>query len=346
MTALATLIARGGAASPVWYRGLIVILTAFLLLFHLYCGVYGPPTNIVFLPIHLLTTLAILFLIHPLGRQWSDPLVPASAIDLLCVGFCLAVAVYFLDSIDDYQLRIVDLRPLDRIVSILLVGLVLEAVRRTVGWSLIVIVFVLLRPRAHRRSLPRRVLRAADLVRFAAADTLVRRHRPVRHPDLRDGAVHRPVPAVRPPAAVDRRRRLLHPHCLCAVRTSGRRAGQGRRRVVRPVRHRVGERGEQRAHHRRLHHPDDEPPRLPAGLCRRRGVRRGGRRRHHAAGHGGGRLHDGRVHRRALRGGRHRRRHPGAAFTIWRSTGRSISRRASSACRASSARTCPIPGAC
>ncbi len=142
MSALATLIARSGAASPAWYRSLIVILTAFLLLFHLYCGVYGPPTNIVFLPIHLLTTLAILFLIHPLGRQWSDPLVPASAIDLLCVGFCLAVAVYFLDSIDDYQLRIADLRPIDRIVSLVLIGLVLEAVRRTVGWSLIVIVAI------------------------------------------------------------------------------------------------------------------------------------------------------------------------------------------------------------
>ena len=139
MTALATLIAPDGAASPIWYRGLIAVLTIFLLLFHLYCGAYGPPTNIVFLPIHLMTTLAILFLVHPLGRQWSEPLVPASAVDLLCVAACFAIAVYFLDQIEDYQLRLADLRPVDRVASIALVVLVLEAVRRTVGWALIVI---------------------------------------------------------------------------------------------------------------------------------------------------------------------------------------------------------------
>jgi TRAP transporter 4TM/12TM fusion protein len=139
MTALATLIAGGGVAAPVWYRALIAVLTIFILLFHLYCATYGAPTNIVFLPIHLMTALAILFLIYPLGRRWSDPLVPASALDLVCVAACALIAAYFLNSIDDYQLRLADLRPVDRVVAIALMLLVFEAVRRTIGWSLIVV---------------------------------------------------------------------------------------------------------------------------------------------------------------------------------------------------------------
>ena len=43
------------------------------------------------------------------------------------------------NSIDDYQLRLVDLRPVDRVARSRWSLLVLEAVRRTVGWSLIVI---------------------------------------------------------------------------------------------------------------------------------------------------------------------------------------------------------------
>ena len=142
------------------------MLTIFLLLFHLYCGTYGTPTNIVFLPIHLMTTLAILFLIHPLGRQWNDPLVPLSAIDLVCVAACLAIGAYFLDSIEDYQLRLADLRPIDRLV-VDRAGrsgprggaphrrLVADRDRA-----------VLLRARDDRQPFPRRVLRAADLVRI------------------------------------------------------------------------------------------------------------------------------------------------------------------------------------
>jgi TRAP transporter 4TM/12TM fusion protein len=139
MTALASLIAGGNVAAPIWYRALIAILTLFLLLFHLYCATYGTPTNIVFLPIHLMTALAILFLTAPIGRRWNDPLTPASALDLACVAACVAIAAYFLDAIDDYQLRIVGLSPLDRTVAIVLILLVFEAVRRTVGWSLVVV---------------------------------------------------------------------------------------------------------------------------------------------------------------------------------------------------------------
>ena len=191
------------------------------------------------------TTLAILFLIHLLGRQWSDPLRARLGDRSPVRRLRPAVAVYFLDSIDDYQLRIVDLRPLDRIVSILLVGLVLEAVRRTVGWSLIVIVPL----RVHALTADRfpgvffgppisfdlllQTLLFGDTGLFGIPIFVMAQY--IVLFCCSAACCSRPAPAPSSPALPLR----------CS--TSGRRAGQGRRRVVRPVRHRVGERGEQRS---------------------------------------------------------------------------------------------------
>jgi TRAP transporter 4TM/12TM fusion protein len=143
MNAFATLLqagTKGGA--PRWHAALIVLLATYLVVYHLYIGVYGSPTNALYLPVHLLVALALLFLVHPLGRRWNERLVPASAIDLGCVAACFGLLAYYLSIIDTWQNLYVALPPFDFAMGLVLVALVFEAVRRTVGWSMIVLALV------------------------------------------------------------------------------------------------------------------------------------------------------------------------------------------------------------
>ena len=104
-----------------------------------------------------------------------------------------------------------------------------------------------------------------------------------------------------------------------------RRPGQGRRHLVRAVRHGVRLLRRQHRHHRLGHHPDDEKDRLQAGVRRRR---RGGglhRRPDHAAHHGRGRVPHGRVHGRHLWSG-HTLGHPARRAVLRRHLHRRASR--------------------
>ncbi len=139
MTAFGSLLSGAAHALPAVLRWLIVLLASYLVLFHLYIGVYGPPTNVVYLSVHLCLALALLFLFFPLGRRWDEPLNARSTIDLLLVAASLGILGYFLASIETWQQRIVDMRPVDSIAALVLIVIVVEAVRRTVGWALIVL---------------------------------------------------------------------------------------------------------------------------------------------------------------------------------------------------------------
>jgi len=138
-TAYASLAAPARAAAPALWRGAIAALATFLVLYHLYTGLYGTPTNVIHLPVHLMVAFALLFMLNPLGRRWDAPLNAWTAVDLVCIAGSAWVLGYFLLSIDDWQLRFASLRPIDSATAILTIALVFEAVRRTVGWSLIVI---------------------------------------------------------------------------------------------------------------------------------------------------------------------------------------------------------------
>ena len=114
---------------------LIAFLAIYLSLYHLYVGVYGSPTNRVFLPVHLCIALALCFLCTPaaLGRRMSIGL------DGLAVTGCFAVLGWCLAGIDDWDLKSIGLSPTDHAASVLLLALVAEAVRRTTGWVLLII---------------------------------------------------------------------------------------------------------------------------------------------------------------------------------------------------------------
>jgi TRAP transporter 4TM/12TM fusion protein len=112
------------------------LLGAFLVLYHLAIGIYGPPTNAVFLPVHLGVALALLFLIQPL-KPWDRPH-PLAVVDLACIAVSLWSTAYFLGQLEDWQLRFADMRPVDVWTAAAVSLVVLEAVRRTVGWALVV----------------------------------------------------------------------------------------------------------------------------------------------------------------------------------------------------------------
>ncbi|MCC7425744.1 MAG: TRAP transporter fused permease subunit [Alphaproteobacteria bacterium] len=119
----------------------VALLASFLILFHIYIGVYGAPVNVLFLPVHLTVALAILFLAAPM-RPWGTPLAQGGwrvGFDLACLAVCAVSLAYFLVEREDWELRSVDFRTIDFWVSTSLVLVVFEAVRRTVGWALVLL---------------------------------------------------------------------------------------------------------------------------------------------------------------------------------------------------------------
>lgn len=113
----------------------VALLATYLALYHLYIGIYGSPTNRVFLPVHLCLALALCFLARPtagIGRMGSALDAGGAIGSLLVLAWCLV-------SLDDWDLKSVGLSSLDQVACTLLLVLVAEAVRRTTGWALIVI---------------------------------------------------------------------------------------------------------------------------------------------------------------------------------------------------------------
>lgn len=113
----------------------VAILATYLALYHLYIGIYGSPTNRVFLPVHLCLALALCFLAHPVravGRIGPTLDAMGAIGSLLILAWCLL-------NLEDWDLKSVGLSPLDQAACTLLLVLVAEAVRRTTGWALIVL---------------------------------------------------------------------------------------------------------------------------------------------------------------------------------------------------------------
>jgi len=123
--------AGGGA---IVRRAATLLLAAFLLLFHLYAGAFGPPTNLVFLSVHLCTALALLVLLRPLG-----PGVACRLVDAALFAGIVFVLSYLLAVRDTWQTRLVEMDALDHAAAVVLAVVVAEAVRRTVGWALVIV---------------------------------------------------------------------------------------------------------------------------------------------------------------------------------------------------------------
>jgi TRAP transporter 4TM/12TM fusion protein len=97
-------------------------------------------------PVHLILLLFLVFLWFPL-RSSRLPELARRTIDMLVLAAVLAVTGYLWFAIPRFETRIDNVSPVywwDVLFGILLVGLLLEAVRRTVGWMLLGVIVAFL----------------------------------------------------------------------------------------------------------------------------------------------------------------------------------------------------------
>ena len=129
----------------------VAIFSIALALFHLYVAVFGAPESRSFRSTHLTVMFVLAILLNPLFRKsLRDPLVIAGdrgnrrrvlgfAADLVLIGLGLTVQAYTLYDIVAFQGRIADLDSADVILGFVLIVLVLEATRRAVGWTMVIL---------------------------------------------------------------------------------------------------------------------------------------------------------------------------------------------------------------
>ena len=243
--------------------------------FHLYTAWFGAPDALSFRAIHVGFALVLAFLIYPGSKRgvasqpdWSRWLL--ALLGIIVTGYILFAKGY----IDNRMIYVDDLRREDWVLGTVMVVVLLEASRRTLGLALPITAIAFL----------------VYAVFFAGADMALLMEQLYLGTEGIFGI----------PVSVSATYVVLFIIFGALVE----RPGQGRLHHQRPVRYRIGQRGGQRDDHRHLFDPADEKARLPPGL-RRRGRGRGvDRRANHAADHGRGRLRHGRVPRHQLSDGR------------------------------------------
>ncbi len=126
-------------------------LAVALALYHIFVAGFGTPESLSFRATHLSVMLLLAFLVRPMFRRSiSEPVwqksVPGNAkrvlgfaVDLALVALVIAVQVYMFDDIEELQAREGSPDPLDVVYGWILIGLVIEATRRAVGWAMVLI---------------------------------------------------------------------------------------------------------------------------------------------------------------------------------------------------------------
>lgn len=113
-------------------RWVALVLAVFFVLIHLYAGFYGAPSSMLYRMLHLTLALALVIVMFPLrvppGWHW-----PGRLLDLVLFAATLWLIWYYLATFDRWELRTVRMSPTDSFAAWLTLGLIFEAVRRTVG---------------------------------------------------------------------------------------------------------------------------------------------------------------------------------------------------------------------
>ena len=98
-------------------------------------------------PVHLLFALVLAFLWFPLKASERMPAILCRALDWFVLVCVAALAVYLYLSIPRFMTRIDNVSPVfwwDVLFGIVLIALLIEAVRRTVGWILVWVIVAFL----------------------------------------------------------------------------------------------------------------------------------------------------------------------------------------------------------
>ncbi|CAN0584857.1 unnamed protein product, partial [Laminaria digitata] len=139
-----TLLVHGSGAARL--NALLILFGAvFFTLIHLYAAIYGAPPTMLFRPLHLALAMAILVLVHPLGRRWAEPYNRWTVIDGALLAGAVWLAWYYVSTSDNWALRQVIFSRTDLFAALLTLVLIVEGVRRTLGPILLIVagIFVL-----------------------------------------------------------------------------------------------------------------------------------------------------------------------------------------------------------
>ena len=125
---------------PGWLVFAVAGLAFFTAIYHLAGGIFGVPEAFRHRLTHLTLFLILSFVFFPLGRRgWSAPLRLVSLLDLALILAAVGCYIYMIRDIDDLAMRSGLPNSADVINGTVLVLLVLEAIRRTVGIALVIL---------------------------------------------------------------------------------------------------------------------------------------------------------------------------------------------------------------
>lgn len=122
-----------------------------LAMFHIFVAGFGTPESLSFRSTHLSAMLLLAFLIQPMFRSAiTEPVwqpgqsgnlkrIIGFGIDIAMIVLVLAVQIYLLADIEELQAREGSPEENDIIYGWILIGLVIEATRRAVGWAMVII---------------------------------------------------------------------------------------------------------------------------------------------------------------------------------------------------------------
>ncbi len=120
------------------YLGMAVTgFAAFVGFYHLYTAYFGPPVAILFRNIHWMMAASLLFLLFP--ARIRSPRHRPELWDLVCVAITLVIAINVWMNWEAIANRAGAPIQSDIILGLLLVLMVVEAARRTVGWPIIIV---------------------------------------------------------------------------------------------------------------------------------------------------------------------------------------------------------------
>lgn len=103
---------------------------------------YRIDTQMFIIPFHVFTTLALVFLFIPMEKK-DKRKIWTMLFDLFCYGVCIFLVVYYWMNVDRTQIRFEMIDPVfigERIAFWVGIPLILEGIRRTSGWSLVLVV--------------------------------------------------------------------------------------------------------------------------------------------------------------------------------------------------------------
>ncbi len=116
---------------------LVAALAAGTAIYHLYTAIAGPPFAILFRNIHWMLLATLIFIYYPATKK--SPSDRIQIVDALCIAITLVLGFYVWMNWDAIAARAGAPTQADIILGALLVIMVIEAGRRTVGWVIVIV---------------------------------------------------------------------------------------------------------------------------------------------------------------------------------------------------------------